>query len=149
MKGPAKSSIYKINRADPTSLIPYGDLSTTQALNIAAGNQKYLYESTSGKFYELGTGSSVVYTAKSLTDLGIDSLFDSTNVEFTELQGLVLAYSLKNGVTNILPITTSAIAASSALSVSGAAQTFDDAYLNFVAITATDLLWIRKTATSY
>ncbi len=96
--------MYKISVSAESDLIFYADLSTTVALDIIGGNSKYIYDSSSESFYVLNTTSTVSYTAKSFADLGIDSILTASTLEFTHLNGLVLAYSSKSGVTNILPI---------------------------------------------
>jgi hypothetical protein len=146
LSGLNKSSVYKINLTSESNLEFYGSLSIIQARNIIGGSYKYLYDSTTGKFYVQGTNLAVTYTAKSFSDLGIDSILSSSSLGFIDLQGLDLAYSLKNGVTNILPIDLQTINSSAVVSISGIPKIFTDKYINFLAITPTDLVWIKVGA---
>ncbi len=130
-------------------MIFYADLSTTEALDIIGGNTQYIYDSSSESFYVLNTTSTASYTAKTFAELGVDSILTASTLEFTHLNGLVLAHSLKSGVTNILPFDSETIDVSDAVQITGTPSIHTDDYKNFVAITAAELIWIRVTDSGF
>lgn len=103
-----KASVWKLNVEVLGDIMLVGYLSWWNTLDVAFGNQKYLYEANYQQFYEQsGTPDWYNYTAKSFSDLKINTLISPSKMKFTELYNVVLVYSYVNKVMTILPIDSS------------------------------------------
>lgn len=79
-----KASIWKLNVEVLGDIMLVGYLSWWNTLDVAFGNQKYLYEANYQQFYEQsGTPDWYNYTAKSFSDLKINTLISPTKMKFT------------------------------------------------------------------
>lgn len=79
-----KASIWKLNVEVLGDIMLVGYLSWWNTLDVAFGNQKYLYEANYQQFYEQsGTPDWYNYTAKSFSDLKINTLISPTKMKST------------------------------------------------------------------
>lgn len=80
-----------------------------------------------------------------LSQLNLDTIMNLNTLNFVSLSNhLVIMYSILNGQTIIIPITTNTIQSSQAVIMTGTPTLYTDNWKNCLIVTDYDFLWTRS-----